>query len=152
MHIEQLKIDMSMVQRYLSMRVDETPYKFGGNDFVDSFLTTIDPFVQAVSSHRLTEPDYYWIYDVYSYPEGIVINVEHRFGSRENIDLPYELLIGGTEGLPRYLKEKEFNSVVDQIQTVKEHITKCQGRLATLEQRLNTMVAELWPEENNNEH
>lgn len=152
MNIEQLKIDMSMVQRYLSMRVDEDPYKFGENEFVDSFLTTIEPFVQAVSSLRLTDPDYCWFHDVCSFTDGIALDVEHRFGSRQNIDLPYTLLIGGVEGLPRYLKEKEYNSVIGQMQTVQEHINKCQGRLAKLEQRLNTMVTELWPEGSNNEY
>lgn len=145
MNINQLKIDMSMVHRYLNMRMVEISYKFGENEVVDSFLTNIDPFVQAVSSQRITAADY-WIHDVYPYTDGIILDVEDRFGSRDKIDLPYTLLNGGIEGLPRYLKEKEFNSVLAQIETVKEHITKCQGRLTVLATKLNTMAAELWPE------
>lgn len=148
MNINQLKSDMSMVHRYLSMRmveVYEEPYKFGENAVVDSFLFMIDPFVQTVSSQRITESDY-WIHDVYPYTDGIILDVEVRFGSREKIDLPYTLLNGGIEGIPRYLKENEFYSVLGQIETVKEHITKCHGRLTVLETKLNTMAAELWPE------
>lgn len=157
MDVELLKTEAAFVARYIWLLDNQCGgndifYKYGENDFVDTFLNKIDPFVQAVSGQRITEPDYYWIWGVTQYSEGIILDVEHRFGSREKIDVPFTLLLSGLEGIPRYLKEKEFNSVVDQIQTVQEHITKCQSRLATLEQRLNRMVSELWPEGNNNEH
>ena len=140
--LQKFKNDVSMVSRYLGMRLDVHPYKFGENEFVDSFLTRLHPIVQTVYSKTIIDPDYYYIHNVHLREDGITVDVEDIFGGTvDGIEIPFPLIIDGEKAVVKFLKDREFNSLVQQIETLQRHITKSQDKLSNLEQRLNTMVA-----------
>lgn len=148
MDIEEITTQVAGVARYMWMRdttILKPYYTYGEHEYVDEFLAKMEPFVKAIAGHYLTDPHYFFIWEVNTYTDGVIIDVENIFGSREKVVIPFSLLEGGVAGLVRFRDLQELNSIGAQIETVQEHITKMEDRLSTLRVRQEVMKAKLWP-------